>query len=92
MAKAGAVVAARRAAESASERKVRDMVKAPGRGLRSKKRNESAAKWDRGITRGILVTNVLLPNWDPVWLRNGHLPSPALFLQIFLCFQGCSAS
>lgn len=64
-AKAEPVVAARRAAERTSERKVRDMVMAPGRRLRFEKRNQSAAKWDSRITAGISITNVLLPKW--VW-------------------------
>ena len=63
LAKAEPVVAARRAAERASERKVRDMVMAPGRRLRFEERNQSAVKWDSRITAGTSITNVLLPIW-----------------------------
>jgi hypothetical protein len=53
-------VVARRVAERARVRKVRDMRKAPGRRCAPQQRNESAAKRATSITREIVVTNALL--------------------------------
>jgi hypothetical protein len=63
LAKAEPVVAARRAAERASERNVRDMVMTPGADCAFEERNQSAVIWDSRITTGTSITNVLLPIW-----------------------------
>ena len=80
-----AVVVARRVAERARVRKVRDMRKAPGRRCAPQQRNESAAKRATSITREVVVTNAPLQQLSIVWL-------PTLLFQVFLRFQRRCAS